>query len=203
MEIVLIFFLVILVLLLGEHLALLDLCDIVAHIGHDIGREVEHAFQNTGRYVEHQPHAGRDALEIPDVRNGRGKLDMAHALAAHLGHGDLHAAALADLALVAEFLVFAAVAFPVLGGAENAFAEQAVAFRLQGTVIDGLRFLDLAVGPLADHIRGRNSNFNRIKGGICHTIAPPYSSPSSWPSSGSARSLNTSIISSGPSSSTL
>ena len=60
-------------------------------------------------------------------RHGRGQLDMAHALAAHLGLGDFHAALVADHALVAGALVFAAVALPVLGGAEDAFAEQAVA----------------------------------------------------------------------------
>ena len=51
----------------------------------------------------------------------RGQLDVAHALAAHLGAGDLHAALVADLVLVLELdaLVLAAVALPVLGGPEE------------------------------------------------------------------------------------
>ena len=51
---------------------------------------------------------------------------MAHALPAHLAAGDLHAAAVTDLALVADALVFAAVALPVLGRPKDALAEQAV-----------------------------------------------------------------------------
>ena len=73
--------------------------------------------------------------------HGGGQLDMAHALTTHLGPGDLHAAAVADLALVADLLILAAVALPVLGGAKDALAEQAVPFRLQGAVVDGLRLL--------------------------------------------------------------
>ena len=48
-----------------------------------------------------------DPLEIPDVADGRGQLDVAHALAADLGAGDLDAAALADLALIADALIVA------------------------------------------------------------------------------------------------
>src|SRR3712207_8697568 len=40
-------------------------------------------------------------------------------LTAHLGPRDLHAAALADDALVADALVLAAVALPVLGGTDR------------------------------------------------------------------------------------
>ena len=63
---------------------------------------------------------------------------MAHALPAHLGAGDLHAAAVADLALEADLLILTAVALPVLRRPENALAEQAVALGLQSTVVDGL-----------------------------------------------------------------
>ena len=45
--------------------------------------------------------------------------------------GDLDTAAIADLALVADALVLAAVALPVLGRSKNALAVQAVALRLQ------------------------------------------------------------------------
>ena len=75
--------------------------------------------------------------------------------------GDLDAAAVADLALIADALVLAAVALPVLGGTKNPLAEQAVALRLQGAVVDGLRLLDLAVGPLANLLRGGEADFDR------------------------------------------
>jgi hypothetical protein len=50
------------------------------------------------------------------VGDGRGELDVAHALATDGGLGDLHAAALADDALEADALVLAARALPVAEG---------------------------------------------------------------------------------------
>ena len=72
-------------------------------------------------------------------RDGSGELDVAHALAAHLGARDLDAAALADDALEADALVLAAGALPVLGGAEDLLAEQAVLLGLEGAVVDRSR----------------------------------------------------------------
>src|SRR5207253_11024163 len=66
--------------------------------------------------------------------------------------GDLHPAAVADDAAVADALVLAAVTLPVLHRAENALAEQPVALRLERPVVDGLGLGDLAPrppGPLA------------------------------------------------------
>ena len=51
---------------------------------------------------------------------------MAHPFPADFGAGDLDAALVADLAFVADPLILAAVALPVLGRPEDAFAEEAV-----------------------------------------------------------------------------
>ena len=75
---------------------------------------------------------------------------MAHALTANLGARNLNAAALADDALEANALVLAAGALPVLGGAKDLLAEQAVLFGLERTVVDGFGLLDLATRPAAD-----------------------------------------------------
>src|SRR5262249_42606582 len=75
------------------------------------------------------------------------ELDMAHALAPDARQRDLDRALLADDALVLHALVLAAQALVVLDRPEDACAEQAVALRLEGPVVDGLRLLDLAVGP--------------------------------------------------------
>ena len=125
----------------------------VAGIGDDIVGKVEDFFENPGADVQQQAHPGGDALEVPDVGDGGGQLDVAHALPADLGAGDLHAAAVADLALVADLLILAAVALPVLGGAKDALAVKAVALGLQGAVVDGLRLFDLAEGPLPNLLR--------------------------------------------------
>src|SRR5437667_3928131 len=78
---------------------------------------------------------------------------MAHALAPNLRQRHLDAALLADDALVLHPLVLAAQALVVLDRPEDAGAEQAVAFRLEGPVVDGLRLLDLAVGPGENLVR--------------------------------------------------
>ncbi len=88
---------------------------------------------------------------------------MAHALAANLGAGDLDAAALADDALVADALVLAAVALPVLGGTEDALAEEPVLLGLQRAVVDRLGLGDLARAPAADLLRGREADLDRVE----------------------------------------
>ena len=133
------------VLLLGQELLLLERGR--ALLGDDVVLEVENALEVLERHVEQQADAGRQRLQEPDVGDGRSQLDVAHALAAHLGERDLDAALLADQALVLHALVLAAQALVVLDGPEDARAEQAVALRLEGAVVDGLGLLDLAEGP--------------------------------------------------------
>src|SRR5208337_3983087 len=93
------------------------------------------------------------ALEEPHVRARRSQLNVAHALAAYLAHRHFHAALVADHAAVLHALVLAAQALPVRHRAEDARAEQAVALRLEGAVVDGLRLGHLAMRPTADLFR--------------------------------------------------
>jgi hypothetical protein len=92
------------------------------------------------------------------VGNRSGQLDVAHALAAHLATGDLDAAAVADDALVADLLVLAAMAFPVLGRAEDLSQNRPSAFGLECSVVDGFRFFDLATGPFEDLLGGSQTD---------------------------------------------
>src|SRR5204862_2627155 len=114
----------------------------------DRGGEVEHLLELARGDVEEVADAAGDALKEPDVADGRGQVDVTHALASHLLARDLDAAALADDAVVADALVLAAVALPVLGRSEEALAEEAVACRLQRAVVDGLRLGDLTGRPV-------------------------------------------------------
>src|SRR5205085_4804164 len=84
----------------------------------DVRGEVDDLLQVLGSEVEQVPQARRDALEVPDVRDRSGQLDVAHAIATDLRPRDLDATALADDALEADALVLSAVALPVAGGAE-------------------------------------------------------------------------------------
>src|ERR1700750_1385272 len=90
------------------------------------------------------------------MRNRRGQFDMAHALAPHARERDFDRTLLADDALVLHALVLAAQALVVLDRPEDARAEQTVALGLEGTVVDGLRLLDLAVGPRQNLVRARD-----------------------------------------------
>jgi hypothetical protein len=88
---------------------------------------------------------------------------VAHALTPNLLPRHLDAAALADDALVADTLVLAAIALPVLRRTEDAFAEETVALRLERAVVDRLRLRYLAGGPVADLLAGRKPDANGVE----------------------------------------
>ena len=127
------------------------------------GLEVQHALDLAQRHVEHQTDARRQRLQEPDVRGRACELDVAHALAAHLGLRHLDAALLAHDTAVLQALVLAAQALVVLHRPEDLGAEEAVPFRLEGPVVDGLRLLDFAEGPRADHFRGGELDPDRVE----------------------------------------
>src|SRR5262249_26219967 len=81
----------------------------------------------------------------------------------HLRLRDLDAAAIADDAAVANALVLAAIALPVLDRAEDLLAEEPVLFRLERAVVDRLGLRDLAMRPAADHVRGRESDADLVE----------------------------------------
>src|SRR5690606_14748271 len=123
---------------------------LVVDLGDHVGREVDDLLEVLRREVEEVAQAGGHALEVPDVGDGSGELDVAHALTADLRAGDLDATPLADDALVAHALVLAAVALPVPGGTEDPLAEQAVLLGLERAVVDRLGLLHLSVRPATD-----------------------------------------------------
>ena len=94
---------------------------------------------------------------------GRGKLDVAHPLAANLRQRHFDAALLADDAAELHALVLAAQALVVLDRAKDAGAEQTVALRLEGPIVDGLGLLDLAIRPGADLFRAGDLDFDLVE----------------------------------------
>src|SRR5207248_7990303 len=93
--------------------------------------------------------------------DGRGQLDVAHALAAHAAVRHLDAAAVADHPLVLHAAVLAAGALPVLLRPEDALAEQAVLLRPVGAVVDRLGLLDLAERPAPNIVRAGQADAHR------------------------------------------
>ena len=141
-------------------------------VGDDVAGEVQDLLEVLALDVEQaREREARGALEVPDVAHGGRELDVAHTLAAHLGRGHLNATALADDAAEADALVLAAGALPVLGGAEDLLAEQAVLLGLEGAVVDGLGLLDLALRPAADAVGRGEGDLDGVEVGgveVCH-----------------------------------
>ena len=86
-----------------------------------------------------------------------------HALTTHFGQRYFNAALFADNAAVFQAFVFAAKAFVIFDRAKDFGAEQAVALRLERTIVDGFRLFYFAVGPRTDFFRGRQTNFDRVE----------------------------------------
>src|SRR5262249_5267179 len=150
--------------------------------------EIEDAFEVAHRDVKQIADTAGQALEEPDVRAGRGQLNVAEAFAADFRKRDFDAALIADDATVLHALVLAAQAFPVGNGAKNFGAEKAVALGLERAVVDGLGLGDFAVGPGANFFRTRQRDADGIEisdqtGAIIRAAAiqgcflPPWLSP--------------------------
>ena len=125
---------------LGLEVGQVRVAALLVHVGDEVGGEVDDLLELlglqllTGLGAHEQVGEPRPrAAQVPDVHDRGGELDVAHPLAAHLGAGDLDAAALADDAAEADALVLAAVALPVLGRPEDLLAEQAVLLRAQAS----------------------------------------------------------------------
>ena len=104
------------------------------------------------------------------MSDGRGQANVTHPLPSHLGLNDLHSTFLADDPAMLHPLVFAAVAFVVLGGPKDLRTEEAILFGFEGPVVDRLRFLDLSVRPRFNLLRRRDGDPDRIE--IERILAP-------------------------------
>ena len=134
-----------------------------AGINDDIVLEVEDAFDILERHVEQQTNPARQRFQEPDMGDWGGKLDMAHTLSADLAQRYLDTAFFAYNAAILHPLVFTAQTLVILDWPEYSRAKQAVPFRLEGAVIDGLRLFDLAERPGPDAFRAGDRYADLIK----------------------------------------
>ncbi len=135
----------------------------IAGINDDVVLVVDDALEHFGGHVHHETESARHAFEEPDVGDGNGQINVTHAFAANTGEGDFDATAVADDAFVLDAFVFAAGALPVLGGAKDAFAEEAAFFRFECTVVDGLGVFDFAAAPGADGVGRGDADGDGVK----------------------------------------
>ena len=148
--------------LVGDHFTAAQ-PGVVARLHDHVGFEVEHALQFAQRDVQQVADAAGQALEEPHVRTRAGQFDVSQAFPADARQRNFHAALVANHAAVLHALIFAAQALPILGGAEDARAEQPVALRLEGPVVDGLRLGDFSMAPAPDFFRRSQRNADRIE----------------------------------------
>ncbi len=119
---------------------------------------------------------------------------MAHALTADFCACHFNAAAFTDFALVANTLVFAAVAFPVFCRPKNTLTKQSVTFRFQSAVIDCFRFFDFAVRPFQYFFRRSKAYFYRFQCIKFHVAKSPCQSALSMSSSEISLESSSSVI---------
>ena len=93
----------------------------------------------------------------------RSQFDVAHALTADAGFGNLNAAAITYDTFISDFLIFSAVTLPVLARSEDFLAIQTILFRFQRTIVDGLRLGHFSMRPFKNRLRRRKTYLNRIK----------------------------------------
>ena len=132
----------------------------------DVFLIVDDLVELLGGDIEQSTNLVGERAEEPDVCDGHDEFDVSHALTTDFLLGHFDAATVADNAFVADAFVLAAVALPVAGRAEDAFAEQSVAFGLVGAVVDGLRFRHLAIGATLDGLRRSKADGDGIEIGL-------------------------------------
>ena len=91
------------------------------------------------------------------------QVNMAQPVTPHLGRNDLYTALFTDYAPVLHPLVLTAVAFKILHRTKYLRAEEAVSLRLEGPVVNGLRFFHFAMRPRPDLFRRGDSKPDGIK----------------------------------------
>ena len=132
-------------------------------IKNDEFSKIQNLLQAFRRNVQHQAHTARDTLEVPDVGNRRSQLNVAHTVTTNLAAGYFNAALIADNTLITDAFIFAAMTLPILSRAKDSFAEQAISFRLQGSIIDGFGFFYLTVRPGSNLVRRGQTDTHRHK----------------------------------------
>ena len=160
-EFVTVFFNFRVVIVLGHDLAAFERGH--TRINHHECFEIQHAFDVAQSHVQHHTQAGWQGFEEPDVRHGRGQVNVTHALTTHFGQSDFDAATLTGDATMFQTFVFTAQAFVVLHRAENFRAEQAVTFRFERAVVDGFRLFHFTVRPRTNFIRRGQTDLNHVE----------------------------------------
>ena len=109
-----------------------------ALVDHHVTLVIDDLVKFLGRNSQEVANLVWKTLEVPNVNHRNHQVDVAHPLTTNFLFRDFNTATVTHDALVADALVFAAVALVILDRTKNALAKQAIAFRLVCAVVDGL-----------------------------------------------------------------
>src|SRR5262249_44645804 len=88
---------------------------------------------------------------------------MTHAFAADFGLNNFDSALFTDHTTMPHPLVFAAVALVIFGRTKNFGTEKAIPFWLEGSIVNGFGFFNLAVRPRTDLLGWGDRAFDCIE----------------------------------------
>ena len=97
------------------------------------------------------------------MSNRCGKLDVAHAVTAHLGQRDFNTALLTGDAFILHALIFTAQAFIVFDRTKNTRTEKTITFRFERTIVNRLRLFDFTERPGENFLRARQRNTDLVE----------------------------------------
>ena len=121
-------------------------------LNHYILLIVDNSVELLGGHTEQIANLVRQRTEIPDVCHGHHQLDMSATLTAYLLLSNLYTTTVAHNTLITNALILAAGALIVACRTEDALAEQAIALRLIGTIVDGFRLGNLTKRVFQDFL---------------------------------------------------
>ncbi len=148
------------VFLFGHDVPFLETLD-RARIGHDVGSEVNNVFHIPGLHVKQKGDFRGRVLQKPCMDDRGGEFYVPHAFAAHFAFCEFDAAAFASIVFaLGNPSRLPASALVILCRTEDDFAEESVALRFQGSVIDGFMLFDFTVAPAPDFFRRRDTNLH-------------------------------------------
>src|SRR5690606_29072881 len=108
--------------------------------------------------------------KIPNMRDGNHQIDVSHPVSAYFLFGHFHATSVADNALITNAFVFSTSTFVIFYRPKNPLAEQTVAFRFMGTVVDGFRLEHLTTRFSQNRFRRSQPDRDFIKPLLCFTL---------------------------------
>ena len=144
--------------MLGEELVLFEADLRITGIDHNVAAEIDNLLQIARRKLEEQAYTRRHALKVPNMRHGRGQIDVAHALAAHFSAGNFYTALIANQTLVTYAFILTAMALPVFNRTKNALAEKSIALRFESSIVNSFGLLDFAERPFTN-LFGRGKTY--------------------------------------------